>query len=110
MKLARGVASVVVVPPGSPVGEVVPDEVGTVVQEGADGTGGAVRAAGDAVSASDEVVVLSGDVPLVSPEVIGGMLAAHRDDGAEVTVLTTVLEDPGTFGRVVRTGEGTIER
>ncbi|MFM9149808.1 MAG: bifunctional UDP-N-acetylglucosamine diphosphorylase/glucosamine-1-phosphate N-acetyltransferase GlmU [Solirubrobacterales bacterium] len=101
---------VVVVPPGSPVGEVLPDEVETVVQEGADGTGGAVRAAGDAVSASDEVVVLSGDVPLVSPEVIGGMLAAHRDDGAEVTVLTTVLEDPGTYGRVVRTGEGTIER
>lgn len=101
---------IVVTPPGSPVGEVLPDEVETVVQEGADGTGGAVRAAGDAVSASDEVVVLSGDVPLVSPEVIGGMLAAHRDDGAEVTVLTTVLEDPGTYGRVVRTGEGTIER
>ncbi|MFM9053446.1 MAG: bifunctional UDP-N-acetylglucosamine diphosphorylase/glucosamine-1-phosphate N-acetyltransferase GlmU [Solirubrobacterales bacterium] len=101
---------VVVIPPGSPVGEVLPDQVETVVQEGADGTGGAVRAAGEAVSASDEVVILSGDVPLVSPEVIGGMLAAHRDDGAEVTVLTTVLEDPGTYGRVVRTGEGTIER
>lgn len=101
---------VVVVPPGSPVGEVLPDEVETVVQEGADGTGGAIRAAGAAVSASDEVVVLSGDVPLVSSEVIGGMLEAHRGDGAEVTVLTTVLEDPGTYGRVVRTGEGTIER
>ena len=101
---------VVVVPPGSPVGEVLPEEVETVVQEGADGTGGAIRAAGEAISASDEVLVLSGDVPLVSPEVIGGMLEAHRDDGAEVTVLTTVLEDPGTYGRVVRTGEGTIER
>ena len=101
---------VVVVPPGSPVGEVLPEEVETVVQEGADGTGGAIRAAGDAISASDEVLVLSGDVPLVSPEVIGGMLEAHRDDGAEVTVLTTVLEDPGTYGRVVRTGEGRIER
>lgn len=101
---------VVVVPPGSPVGEVLPDEVETVVQEGADGTGGAIRAAGAAVSASDEVVVLSGDVPLVSSEVIRGMLEAHRGDGAEVTVLTTVLEDPGTYGRVVRTGEGTIER
>ncbi len=101
---------VVVVPPGSPVGEVLPDEVETVVQEGADGTGGAIRAAGAAVSASDEVVVLSGDVPLVSSEVIGGMLEAHRGDGAEVTVLTTVLEDPGTYGRVVRSGEGTIER
>lgn len=101
---------VVVVPPDSPVGEALPDGVETAVQEGADGTGGAVRAAAGAVAESDEVVVLSGDVPLLSSEVIGAMLEAHRGGGAEATVLTTVLDDPGSYGRVVRAADGTIER
>ena len=101
---------IVVVPPDSPVGEALPEGVETAVQEGADGTGGAVRAAGGAIAESDEVVVLSGDVPLLSPEVIGAMLEAHRAGGAKATVLTTVLEDPGSYGRVVRAGDGTIER
>ena len=101
---------VVVVPSESPVGEVLPDGVETVVQEGADGTGGAVRAAGGVLADSDEVVILSGDVPLLSAEVIQALLEAHREAGARVTVLTSVLEDPGTYGRVVRAGDGTIER
>ena len=101
---------VVVVPPGSPVGEALPDGVETVVQEGADGTGGAVRAAGGILADSDEVVVLSGDVPLLSPEVIRAMLEAHREASARATVLTSVLEDPGSYGRVIRAADGTIEK
>ncbi|MGA1213756.1 MAG: NTP transferase domain-containing protein [Solirubrobacterales bacterium] len=69
---------VVVVPPDSPVGEALPEGVETAVQDGADGTGGAVRAAADVLADSDEVVILSGDVPLLSPEVIGALLEAHR--------------------------------
>ena len=101
---------VVVVPSGSPVGEVLPEGVETVVQEGADGTGGAVRAAGGILADSDEVVVLSGDVPLLSPEVIQALLEAHREASARATVLTSVLEDPGSYGRVVRAADGTIEK
>lgn len=101
---------VVVVPPDSPVGDALPEGVETVVQEGADGTGGAVRAAAGAVAGSDEVVVLSGDVPLLSSEVIGELLEAHRSAGARATVLTSVLEDPGSYGRVVRAGDGSVER
>ena len=101
---------VVVVPPDSPVGEALPDGVETVVQQGADGTGGAVRAAGGILADSDEVVVLSGDVPLLSSEVIQALLEAHREASARATVLTSVLEDPGSYGRVVRAADGTIER
>ncbi len=101
---------VVVVPPESPVVEALPEGVETVVQEGADGTGGAVRAAGGILADSDEVVVLSGDVPLLSPEVIEALLEAHREASARATVLTSVLDDPGTYGRVVRAADGTIER
>ena len=101
---------VVVVPPESPVGEALPEGVETVVQEGADGTGGAVRAAAGFLGDSDEVVVLSGDVPLLSSEVIRALLEAHREARAEATVLTSVLEDPGTYGRIVRAKDGTIEK
>lgn len=106
-----GVGRVVVVTsPGLDLSEVLPDSVETVVQEESDGTGGAVRAASEAISDSAEVLILCGDVPLMSAEVIADFLGAHRESGAAATVLTTVLDDPGSYGRIIRDGEGQIER
>ncbi len=56
------------------------------------------------------VVVLSGDVPLVSAEAIGELLDAHREGGAAATMATTVLEDPTGYGRVVRDSSGAVQR
>jgi bifunctional UDP-N-acetylglucosamine pyrophosphorylase / glucosamine-1-phosphate N-acetyltransferase len=100
----------VVVSPGQDLSAVLPDGTETVVQEVADGTGGAMRAAAEVIGESDTVVVLSGDTPLLSAEVISNMLDAHREAGAAATMMTTELEDPGTFGRVVRTDGGEVER
>ena len=59
-------------------------------------------------SASREtVLVLSGDHPLVSAEIISELLETHRDAGAAATVMTTELEDPGSYGRIVRGPTGT---
>ena len=58
----------------------------------------------------DTVLVLSGDTPLLSAEEIDGLLAAHAEAGAAATMMTTELEDPGTFGRVIRTVDGDVER
>ena len=80
------------------------------MQPVADGTGGALRAAADVVRDSDAVLVLSGDTPLLSAEVIEGLLAAHAEANAAATMMTTELEDPGTFGRVIRTADGEVER
>ena len=108
---AAGISRIaVVVSPGADYSEVLPDDVETVVQEQSDGTGGAVRAALDLVRESDRVLVLSGDVPLVSTEVISSLLEDHRSTGAAATVMTAVLEDPGAYGRVVRNEAGEIER
>jgi bifunctional UDP-N-acetylglucosamine pyrophosphorylase / glucosamine-1-phosphate N-acetyltransferase len=106
-----GVGQVAVVAsPETDLSEVLPDSVEIVVQERADGTGGAVRAAGDLVAGCDEVLVLCGDVPLVSAAVITDFLDAHRESGAAATVMTTVLDDPGSYGRIIRDREGGIER
>ncbi len=100
----------VIVSPEHDLTSVLPQGTQTVVQPEANGTGGALRAAADVVSDSDTVLVLSGDTPLLSAEEIGGLLAAHAESGAAATMMTTELEDPGTFGRVIRGADGQVEK
>jgi bifunctional UDP-N-acetylglucosamine pyrophosphorylase / glucosamine-1-phosphate N-acetyltransferase len=88
----------------------LPEGVETVVQQEPDGTGGAVRAALDLVREADTVLVLSGDHPLVSSEILSALLDTHRSAGAAATLMTTELDDPGSYGRVVRDADGQVER
>src|SRR5687768_506099 len=80
----------------------LPDGVTTVVQPTPDGTGGAVRAATPQIGSDATVVVLPGDVPLVTPESIARLVQAHDDSGAAATIATMVLADPSGYGRVIR--------
>jgi bifunctional UDP-N-acetylglucosamine pyrophosphorylase / glucosamine-1-phosphate N-acetyltransferase len=100
----------VIVSPDRDISEALPDGTETIVQPQADGTGGALRAAADVVRASDTVLILSGDHPLVSAEIIDELIATHRDADAAATVMTTEMEDPGSYGRIVRSADGDIER
>jgi|688.fasta_scaffold43580_4 bifunctional UDP-N-acetylglucosamine pyrophosphorylase/glucosamine-1-phosphate N-acetyltransferase len=101
---------VVVVSPDRDLGDVLPDGVETVIQPESDGTGGAARAAIEQIGETDEVVILSGDVPLLSAEVIGDLLEEHRRQDASATVLTAILDDPASYGRVIRAQDGSIEK
>ncbi|HET6829855.1 MAG TPA: bifunctional UDP-N-acetylglucosamine diphosphorylase/glucosamine-1-phosphate N-acetyltransferase GlmU, partial [Solirubrobacterales bacterium] len=97
--------------PDRDISGALPDGIEAIPQPEADGTGGALRAAAEVVGASESVVVLSGDVPLVTAELIGELVATHDGAGAAATVVTAVLDDPGSYGRVVRDAEGgAIER
>ena len=107
---AGGDRTAVIVSPGRDISAALPDGTETVEQPEANGTGGAIRAAQELIEDSDTVVVLSGDVPLVSADVIRDLLDAHSSAGAAATVMTTELDDPGSYGRVVRDSEGDIER
>jgi bifunctional UDP-N-acetylglucosamine pyrophosphorylase / glucosamine-1-phosphate N-acetyltransferase len=100
----------VIVSPDRDLSAALPDGTETIVQPEADGTGGALRAAADVVRASDTVLILSGDHPLVSAEIIDELVAAHRDADAAATVMTTEMDDPGSYGRIVRAPDGDIER
>ena len=111
--LEAGAGRVVVVDsPERPTAAVLPDGVELAVQERANGTGGAVRAAmeelGEGLDTNAPVLILSGDVPLVSAQAIGELVEAHRASGAAATMATTVLEDPSGYGRVVRDGDGNV--
>jgi bifunctional UDP-N-acetylglucosamine pyrophosphorylase/glucosamine-1-phosphate N-acetyltransferase len=100
----------VIVSPERDLSSVLPEGTETIVQPEADGTGGALRAAAGVVSESDTILVLSGDTPLLSAEEIAGLLAAHSEAGAAATMMTTELEDAGTFGRVIRTNDGEVQK
>ncbi|HLB20988.1 MAG TPA: bifunctional UDP-N-acetylglucosamine diphosphorylase/glucosamine-1-phosphate N-acetyltransferase GlmU, partial [Solirubrobacteraceae bacterium] len=114
--LAAGAGRIVVVDsPARALEQVLGDDVEFAVQETPDGTGGAVAAALahlDARSASPDgtVLVLSGDVPLLSAQAIEGLAEAHERSGAAATMVTSVLEDPRGYGRVVRDDAGAVLR
>ncbi len=88
----------------------LPDKVRIVTQPEPDGTGGAVRAALPLIEEAETVLVLSGDVPLLSAQTISGLLEAHAASGAAATMLTIELDEPGSYGRVVRDDEDGVER
>jgi bifunctional UDP-N-acetylglucosamine pyrophosphorylase/glucosamine-1-phosphate N-acetyltransferase len=56
-------------------------------------------------NAKGTVVLLSGDVPLLSPATLKTLLQRHQTTGAAATVLTAIVDDAHSYGRVVRTGE-----
>lgn len=78
------------------------------------GTGDAVNAARRYLEGRDStLLILSGDVPLIRPETLGGLIQqhhGHRGKGAACTMLTVKLKDPTGYGRVVRGEDGTFDR
>jgi bifunctional UDP-N-acetylglucosamine pyrophosphorylase/glucosamine-1-phosphate N-acetyltransferase len=81
----------------------------TAVQERPLGTGDAVRSAASALGDADEVLVLSGDTPLLTTELLGALIETHRSKSAAATVLSFVPEDIRSYGRVVRNADGDVE-
>jgi bifunctional UDP-N-acetylglucosamine pyrophosphorylase/glucosamine-1-phosphate N-acetyltransferase len=109
--LAAGAGRVVVVDsPARALADVLPAGVELAVQAQPDGTGGAVRAAAEHIAPDAPVVILSGDVPLVSAEAIGQLVEAHLGARAPATIATAMLEDPSGYGRVVRDADGSVAR
>jgi UDP-N-acetylglucosamine pyrophosphorylase len=80
-----------------------------VVQDPQLGTGHAVMQAAQALEGfSGDVLVLSGDVPLLRLETIRMLVDVHRKADTVATVLTTVLEDPSGYGRMIRDASGKV--
>ena len=85
--------------------EVAPDAV-PADQDEIPGTGRAVACALAALPAelTGPVVVTSGDVPLLDTATLEALVAQHCERGDAVTLLTTELDDPAGYGRVIRAG------
>jgi len=81
-------------------------------QEKQEGTGHAVRCAEPFLSDhSSDVLILSGDVPLIQTTTLRAFLEFHRSQKSAVSIISTLLQDPGNLGRVERNkASGAFER
>jgi len=73
------------------------------------GTGHAVQVAERAVGRVDDVLVMGGDYDPVTGDDVKRLVASHRRSNAAATIASTVLDDPGGYGRVVRRGSRLVE-
>jgi bifunctional UDP-N-acetylglucosamine pyrophosphorylase / glucosamine-1-phosphate N-acetyltransferase len=78
------------------------------------GTGDAVSvgltAFADELGTDDDVLVLTGDTPLLLADTLADLATEHRLADAAATILTAELDDPTGYGRVLRDARGNVER
>lgn len=93
------------------VAEFLPEAV-VVDQDEIPGTGRAVEVAVNALpdDFDGDVVVVSGDVPLLDAGTLAGLLEAHRRATAAATLLSAIVDDASGYGRVVRDADGSLRR
>lgn len=73
------------------------------------GTGYAISLAKDYIDDNDDVLVLNGDIPLIKKEALEDFVKAHKESGASVSVLSSIVEDPTNYGRIIRDGDNNFE-
>src|SRR5258707_1924473 len=79
--------------------------VQVAIQEQPLGTGDAVRSARDSLKGFDgDILVLSGDTPLLTAGLLRDLVDAHHRAGADPTILSAEPPDPRLYGRVVPDG------
>lgn len=86
-------------------------DVTYVLQEKQLGTGHACRMAMPALADHrGDIIVLPGDTPLITPEALKLLTDYHKEHDAALTLLTAVLPEGSHYGRIVRTGDGRVEK
>lgn len=85
-----------------------------VHQDDVPGTGRAVQCAMDQLNAGGTldgpVLIAASDMPLLDPATLRSLLDFHERSGNGATVLTTNLDDPTGYGRIIRDREGNVLR
>jgi len=97
-----------IVPVVTDLAEQLGRRIDIAVQDEQHGTGHATECGLSALPEefSGTVVVTAGDVPLLDAATLQALVAGHVAHGAAATVLTTTVEDPTGYGRIVRTADG----
>lgn len=72
------------------------------------GTGYAVMQGLDYIENEDDVVILCGDTPLIEADTIKDLLDFHKRENNHATLLTTSLENPSGYGRIVKDSQGRV--
>ncbi|TAK53245.1 MAG: UDP-N-acetylglucosamine pyrophosphorylase [Bacteroidetes bacterium] len=57
-----------------------------------------------------DVLILSGDVPLLTEETVKALIGVHQMSGADATILTAELPDPTGYGRIIRNKDESVKK
>ncbi len=110
LEAARPLGSAPLVVIASPKSRDAFGDVPVAVQEHPLGTGDAVRSARATVgSGADSLLVLSGDTPLLTTELLRELIDTHQREQAAATVLSFEPADVRSYGRVVRSSDRTVQ-
>ena len=90
------------------VKEAVGSDVKIAIQREQLGTAHAVKMAEENIKEDDTVLVLCGDTPLIEATTLEDFFGYHDRGNFAVTVLTTSVEDPTGYGRIIRDSEGNL--
>jgi bifunctional UDP-N-acetylglucosamine pyrophosphorylase/glucosamine-1-phosphate N-acetyltransferase len=88
---------------------VAPMGVSFVAQTDQRGTGHALQCAETAIAKYENVLVLSGDVPLIRTETIEKLWSFHQAEKAAMTILSAAPENPFGYGRILRRAADSAE-
>ena len=72
------------------------------------GTGHAVKMAKEYINDDDTIVVLCGDTPLIKEDTLKRLFTYHIENKYHATVLTTKVENPTGYGRIIRNENGDL--
>jgi bifunctional UDP-N-acetylglucosamine pyrophosphorylase/glucosamine-1-phosphate N-acetyltransferase len=91
--------------------ELLPEAM-IVDQDEIPGTGRAVEQAIGALPSAftGDVMIVSGDVPLLDAATLTGLLEAHRAGRSAATLLSAIFDDATGYGRIVRSADGSVDR
>ena len=93
---------------GEAVRAALGDGIEYAVQPEPLGTGHALAQAQEALGHAEQLLVLNGDVPLITPETLARLARAHQEQGADLTFLTARAEQAGEYGCVQRDSAGRV--
>lgn len=86
----------------------IKESVTFVMQDKQLGTGHAVRCAKEFIGTDGETLILFGDTPLITGGTLKKLAETHRSAGNAITVLSSTVDDPAGYGRIIRDKNGSF--
>jgi len=90
--------------------EILGDSVSYAYQEEQLGTGHAVMMAKDLITVMEgNTIILPGDMPLIDESVLKEAITVHYNDDFDLTLVSTIVEEPFGYGRILRNGDNQLD-
>lgn len=84
-------------------------EINYIIQETPLGTGDALKRGIEFIDDEDEILVLPGDTPLIKVNTIKKMFEVFNEKNLDILLLTSILDNPTQYGRVIRENEKIVK-